>query len=207
MITPQIERPRKRRMRTGQVLILLTFVFGLIIGAGIIQQMTNQQITGYEVQINDMTNDLDNAMSTIQDQDRQIKELQQNIKLLQDENKKMQEKVNRVLTISDTRQLAGVIQAESNTSLQGQMAVAQTILDRSMLWHMTSGEVVSNGYTHPYKGKISDRTMLAIKLVYDDGIMVFSEPTTHFYAYNQCDPSWADYKIERGKIDGHRFMY
>lgn len=206
MIIPQIDNPKRRKRNELLLPIAIIISAGILIGVVITASISLKTYSMYENQIYNMTNDLNDVMKVVQDQDTQIKELkQENARLIQ-ENNKMQEKVNRVLTISNVKELMGTVQAEDNKTLQGSMAVAQTILDRSMLWNKTSGEVVSNGYTRP-SSYISSQTMLAVKLIYDDGIRIFNEPTTHFYAYNKCNPGWADYKVERGKINGHRYMY
>lgn len=103
-----------------------------------------------------------------------------------------------------------MVMAESRgTSLQSQMAVAQTILDRSTQRNQTAEEVITSPYQYatPYQGKIDDLSVFAVDLVYFYGYRVFEQLTTHFYAYEQVYPAWADVKTERGVIGGHRFMY
>jgi hypothetical protein len=101
-----------------------------------------------------------------------------------------------------------VTAAESRgEDLQGQMAVAQTILDRAELWNMTPTEVVQapGQYAGPYPGEISDSIHLAVANVFDGGIRVFQEPITHFYS--GAEPSWTDGKVNRGSVGSHRFYY
>lgn len=101
-----------------------------------------------------------------------------------------------------------VVMSESGgEDLQGQMAVAQTILDRSELWNMTPSEVVQapGQYADPYQGEISDEIHLAVANVFDGGVRVFNEPTTHFYS--GPEPYWADDKINRGSVGRHQFCY
>jgi len=101
-----------------------------------------------------------------------------------------------------------VVAAEARgEDLQGMMAVAQTILDRSELWNMTPAEVVQapGQYADPYQGEISDEIHLAVANVFDGGVRVFEEPVTHFYSGSE--PYWADGKVDRGGIGCHRFLY
>ena len=100
-----------------------------------------------------------------------------------------------------------VVAAEARgEDLQGQMAVAQVIRDRSELWGMTLTEVVTapNQFAKPYKGEISDKTYLAVANVFDGNMRVFEEPVTHFASNN---PYWAEGKVNRGSIGRHEFYY
>ena len=94
-------------------------------------------------------------------------------------------------------------------SLQAQMAVAQTILDRSTQRNQDAGEVVLAPYQYApaYQGEIADLSVFAVDLVFFYGYRVFESPTTHFYAYDKVHPAWADVKTERGVVGAHRFMY
>lgn len=93
-------------------------------------------------------------------------------------------------------------------SLEGQMAVAQTILDRAELWNMSVDEVVTAPaqYAEPYNGTISDNTRIAVANVFDQGIRIFSEPITHFYSGDN-EPYWTDNKVNRGSIGSHKFYF
>ncbi len=101
-----------------------------------------------------------------------------------------------------------VVAAESRgEDLQGQMAVANVILDRAELWDMTPAEVVQapGQFADLYQGEISDSIHLAVANVFDGGVRVFQEPVTHFYSGEE--PYWADEKVNRGSIGCHRFLY
>lgn len=113
-----------------------------------------------------------------------------------------------VLTSNERDLVERVVAAESRgEDMEGQMAVAQTILDRAELWNMTPAEVVQapGQYAIPYPGEISDSIKLAVANVFDGGVRVFQEPVTHFYT--GIDPFWADGKISRGSIGRHQFYY
>lgn len=101
-----------------------------------------------------------------------------------------------------------VVAAEARgEDLQGMMAVAQVIKDRSDLWGMHPVDVVfaEGQFAKPYEGEISDEIHLAVANVFGGGMRVFSEPTTHFYSGKE--PYWADEKVNRGSVGNHRFYY
>lgn len=101
-----------------------------------------------------------------------------------------------------------VVAAEARgEDLQGMMAVAQVIKDRSDLWDMHPVDVVfaEGQFAKPYEGEISDEIHLAVANVFDGGVRVFEEPTTHFYSGEE--PYWADEKVNRGSVGCHRFLY
>jgi hypothetical protein len=100
-----------------------------------------------------------------------------------------------------------VVASESRgEDLQGQMAVAQVIKDRSDLWDMHPVDVVfaEGQFAKPYEGEISDEVKLAVANVFDGGVRVFQEPTTHFA---KGTPYWAEGKINRGNVGRHTFWY
>lgn len=110
----------------------------------------------------------------------------------------------------DLELIARVVAAEARgESLEGQMAVAQVIKDRSDLWGKSPEEIVlaPAQFADPYGGEIPETTWDAVESVFLDGERVFSEPVTHFYAYEICSPYWAEVKVSRGKIGGHEFLF
>jgi spore germination cell wall hydrolase CwlJ-like protein len=101
-----------------------------------------------------------------------------------------------------------VVAAESRgEDLQGMMAVAQVIKDRSDLWDMHPVDVVQaeGQFAKPYQGEISDEIHLAVANVFDGGMRVFQEPTTHFHS--GAEPYWTENKVNRGSVGNHRFYY
>lgn len=113
------------------------------------------------------------------------------------------------LTIAERDVVERVIAAEARgESLEGMMAVAQVIRDRSQLWGKNVEKVVSakGQFAKPYSGKISEDIKLAVANVFDDGQSVFAEPVTHFYSGNN-EPYWVDEKVNRGNIGRHKFYF
>jgi len=112
------------------------------------------------------------------------------------------------LTPAERELICRVVAAEARgEDLQGQMAVAQTILDRAELWNMTPAEVVQapGQYAYPYQGEIPDSVKLAVANVFDGGIRIFQDPVTHFHS--GPEPYWAADKVNRGSIGRHQFYY
>lgn len=110
----------------------------------------------------------------------------------------------------DLELIARVVAAEARgESLEGQMAVAQVIKDRSDLWGKTPEEIVLSPaqFADPYGGEVPETTWDAVERVFIGGEKVFSEPVTHFYAYELCSPYWAETKVCRGRIGGHEFLF
>ena len=108
-------------------------------------------------------------------------------------------------TEAEREMIERVVMAESmGEPFEGQVAVAQTILDRAVLWDMTPVEVISQNsqYADMYPGDISQSVKDAVAAVFDQGHRAFEEPTTHFATY---EPWWASEKVNRGEIGGHTF--
>jgi spore germination cell wall hydrolase CwlJ-like protein len=133
----------------------------------------------------------------------------QHVKDLEQKNKDLEDKLNRVLTISSgpIERVERVISSETRGStLLDAVASTQTVLDRSTGWGMTATEVINQPgqYSAPYRGPIPDKVKLAFELVYLDGYRAFPELTTHFHA-DYVSPSWSRGKAFRGKISDHKY--
>lgn len=103
-----------------------------------------------------------------------------------------------------------VVYAEiGNGDLSEQMSVAQVIWDRMYYWGKDLHTIVyANGqFAKPTNKEVPQLTKDAVWMVFNANVRIFEEPTTHFYAYNKCEPEWASTKVERGKDRYHRFMY
>lgn len=93
-------------------------------------------------------------------------------------------------------------------SIEGIMAVAQTIRDRAVGWDQSVQEVLfaPSQYANPYSGPIDMKVREAVSRVFDDNESIYEEPITHFYNYTVCDPWWSQSKKEQGKIGNHVFL-
>ena len=111
------------------------------------------------------------------------------------------------LTPEERELVCRVVAAEARgENLQGQMAVAQVILDRAVLWDMPVTEVVSapGQFADSYQGVLSDEIRLAVANVFDGGMRVFADPVTHFA---EGEPYWTAGKESRGSVGRHEFWY
>ena len=113
------------------------------------------------------------------------------------------------LLTDDERELVErVVAAEARgESIECQMAVAQTILDRAVSREQSITKVCTAPYqfADPYQGEVSEKTQDAVFLVFDNGAKVFDK-VTHFYASHLIDPPyWAESKEFKGEIGGVRF--
>lgn len=101
-----------------------------------------------------------------------------------------------------------VVAAEARgESIECQMAVAQTILDRAVSCEHSITKVCTapNQFATSYQGKISEKTQDAVRFVFDDGAKIFDK-VTHFYASHLIDPPyWTTSKEFKGEINGVSF--
>ena len=115
---------------------------------------------------------------------------------------------SKVMLTSEERDLVERIVASEarGESLEGMMAVAQCIRDRSQLWGMTVTEVclAPGQFAAPYQGEISPEVVQAVWAVFDLGMSVLEIPTTHFHA-DYVSPYWTADKVSRGSIGAHIF--
>lgn len=112
------------------------------------------------------------------------------------------------LTAEERELVERVVAAEARgESIECQMAVAQTILDRALSREQSVTEVCTAPYQFaaPYQGDISEKTQDAVFLVFDNGAKIFDK-VTHFYASHLIDPPyWTESKEFKGEINGVSF--
>ena len=115
---------------------------------------------------------------------------------------------SKVMLTSEERDLVERIVASEamGEPIEGMMAVAQVIRDRSQLWGMTVTEVclAPGQFAAPYQGEISPEVVQAVWAVFDEGMSVLEIPTTHFHA-DYVSPYWTADKVSRGSIGAHLF--
>ncbi len=112
-----------------------------------------------------------------------------------------------ILSLDERDLVCRVVMSEARgEDLQGQMAVSQTILDRSHDWSMTITDVVmqTGVYDCSYQDDISDSVRLAVANVFDGGVRVFDGGTYQFHD-KTVTPYWIEGKIKRGSIGNLRF--
>ena len=117
-----------------------------------------------------------------------------------------------LLTEEERQLVIAVVAAEARgESLEGMMAVAQSIRDRAVTRKQTVTEVCLAPwqYADPYYGEVSTMARIedAVFFVFDKGHSPLEVPTTHFYAQDEIEaPEWAYKKVCRGSIGGHTFF-
>ncbi len=114
------------------------------------------------------------------------------------------------LTEEERQLVIGVVAAEARSeSLEGMMAVAQSIRDRAITRSQSVTEVclAPHQYAEPYTGEVSDRLVDAVMFVFDEGHSVLEYPTTHFYQHEMIlAPDWTQNLTCRGSIGAHTFF-
>ena len=112
------------------------------------------------------------------------------------------------LTDEERELVERVVAAEARgESIECQMAVAQTILDRVVSREQSITEVCTAKYqfASPYQGEVCEKTQDAVFLVFDNGAKVFDK-VSHFYASHLIDPPyWTESKEFKGEINSVRF--
>lgn len=114
------------------------------------------------------------------------------------------------LTEEERQLVISIVAAEARSeSLEGMMAVAQSIRDRAITRNQSVTEVclAPNQYAAPYTGEVSDRLVDAVMFVFDEGHSVLEYPTTHFYQHEMiAAPDWTYNLTCRGSIGAHTFF-
>lgn len=115
------------------------------------------------------------------------------------------------LTEDERSLVERVVFAESgNKSLEGQMAVAQCILNTAVIRDMRPDEVVlePNQYADPSTpDKVTESVREAVSRVFDEGETVTDEPIRFFYAPKYSKGRWHESALEYVvTIGGHRFF-
>ncbi len=115
--------------------------------------------------------------------------------------------VTHNLSAADRDLIERVVAAEARSQCyEGMLGVAQVIRERAESWGMTAREVVTAKYQFatPFGGEVPQEVKDAVSAVFDDGVRVFAEKTTHFHA-TYVNPWWNKAKTYRGTIEAHLF--
>lgn len=103
-----------------------------------------------------------------------------------------------------------VVTAESvGQPFEGQMAVAQCILNTAIAKDETPGEVVTapGQYASPADtGRVTDSVRDAVAAVFDHGMRVTHEPIRYFYAPALCESAWHESLEHVVTIADHKFF-
>ena len=115
------------------------------------------------------------------------------------------------LTADERDLVERVVAAESgNQTLEGQMAVAQCILNTAEAMELRPDTVVlaPNQYADPAApGQVTDSVREAVRRVFDNGERVTEEPIRFFYAPRYSAGRWHESALEYViTIGGHKFF-
>lgn len=114
------------------------------------------------------------------------------------------------ISYNEYTELCKVVMAESGgESFKGQMAVAQCILNTSMIEHIRPVEVVkTHGYTK-WRPEPSESVKKAVIAVFTDGVTVLDSRVTIFYSPKNVKNGYSKYhesQIYSCAIGGHKFF-
>jgi spore germination cell wall hydrolase CwlJ-like protein len=125
--------------------------------------------------------------------------------LLQNEEKTVSAVEKAPLSTTERELIERVCMAEAN-SIDGMMAVAQVIHNRSALWNMTPLEAVTQDgqFAEPIQGEISAEAVQAVWAVFDEGMRAFDSNVTHFHSGSE-EPYWTENKTFVGNCGGNYF--
>ena len=189
-------RGNKKMRGIGRVVVLIFYIGILSI---ILSFFFSEEINRIKAM---QTDTLNQIMETRQEMEALTAAIGPQIGSQTDEN---DEKV----ILSAPELIARVIAAEARgADLEGQMAVAQVIYDRSWLWEEIPEDVVEapSQFAEPYGGNIPPTTWEALIRVFYEGERVWKEPVTHFHSAS-VNPYWTSEKVCRGEKGGNVFWY
>lgn len=189
----KVEGPYKRRSTRYITILKITIVIVILL-IGILTLIRLDTIMSDQYMI----------FKTQSDCMDQIMWLRQEVDELKDDP---EASIHYPLTREERDLVERIVAAEARgESLEGMMAVAQVIRDRSQLWGMTVTEVclAPGQFAAPYQGEISPEIVQAVWAVFDEGMSVLEIPTTHFHA-DYVSPYWTESKVSRGSVGAHRF--
>lgn len=100
-----------------------------------------------------------------------------------------------------------VVMAEAGgESYEGQMAVAQCILNACFKRDMRPIEAIENGGYTSYRPDPSESVKEAVEAVFGCGEKVVTDETIYFYAPALCTSEWHESQVYTCTIGGHRFF-
>jgi hypothetical protein len=158
------------------------------------------------VNIQTMQTDTLNTLMYVQQKTDDLSNKVTNMELLlQNEEKTVSAVEKAPLSTTERELIERVCMAEAN-SIDGMMAVAQVISDRSHLWNMTPLEAVTQDgqFAEPIQGEISAEAVQAVWAVFDEGMRAFDSNVTHFHSGSE-EPYWTENKTFVGNCGGNYF--
>lgn len=156
----------------------------------------------------ELKDDLDATMTCIQEVEALESKIDNQNLLAMEQSKEPAEVEKEVLPTRDRELITRVVMAEAGNNLEGCLAVAQTIKNRSELWGMTPEEVVNQPkqFATPKADSMEKypNAVEAVQMVFEEGQTVLDPNVTHFHAEGY-KPYWVsdkEFVVSRG---GNRF--
>ena len=111
------------------------------------------------------------------------------------------------LTAAERDTVERVVMAEAGAEpYEGQIAVAQCVLNACELEDMRPDEVVIEYQYTDKRPKPTDEVKAAVSAVFDNGETVTDAEILYFYAPALCESEWHESQIYVMTIGGHRFF-
>ena len=111
------------------------------------------------------------------------------------------------LTAEERDIVERVVMAEAGgESYEGQMAVAQCILNASTLHDLRPDEAVEEFKYTGWRPDPTEEVKQAVAAVFDDGATVFDRDVLYFYAPALCRSKWHESQVYVTTIGGHKFF-
>lgn len=111
------------------------------------------------------------------------------------------------LTAEERDIVERVVMAEAGgESYEGQMAVAQCILNASTLHDLRPDEAVEEFKYTGWRPDPTEEVKQAVAAVFDDGATVFGRDVLYFYAPALCRSAWHESQNYVTTIGGHKFF-
>ena len=171
------------------ICLFTAFLFGLIVGLAVRPLADGPEVTTAE-QVTETTTEATTEAAT--EAPKAARAQRQAYYFLEDYEREIVE---------------AVVMAEAGGEpLEGQMAVAQCILNSCQASGLRPDEVVRKyGYTTA-RPTASAEVCLAVSAVFDDGAKVTDEPIMYFYAPARCSSAWHESQAYVLTIGGHKFF-
>ena len=111
------------------------------------------------------------------------------------------------LTTEERELVEQVVMAEAGGEPEkGQRAVAQCILNASLLDEIRPAEVITKYSYAKSRPKPSEQVKASVAAVFDDGDLVTDEPILFFYAPARCSSAFHESQTHVITIGGHKFF-
>lgn len=111
------------------------------------------------------------------------------------------------LTAEERDLVERVVMAEAGgTHYEGQLAVAQCLLNACVLSDIRPAEAVKLYQYTKYRPEPTESVKIAVAAVFDDGVQILDPGTLFFYAPARVSSAWHESQVYVATVGGHRFF-